>query len=221
MTYSKYFQVDRKVNRMVFHALLALFLLPLPLRAAGLSGFVADRETGEALPSATAFIADTGLGALSDARGYYSIQGIPSGTFVVTFSYIGYQNRQDTLIVAGREDLRLDVDLTPEPIALEEETVVRAERSAAEREVQTSFFWLISGLIQGPPATLQPSESMMLRLIPSRPASRMACITISIHSGVPNLTGPLGTIILVIATVHPLTPTSFIASRSAVTPSLE
>ena len=63
---------------MKFFGVLLLLLLPLSVRAATLSGFIADQSNGESLPYATVVLKGPGtpIGALSNVDGYYAIQGM-------------------------------------------------------------------------------------------------------------------------------------------------
>ncbi len=69
---------------------LCLALPPLHAQAATLSGFVTDKANGEFLSYTNIILKDTGLGAVSNASGYYAVNNIPAGTYTVPFSYIGY-----------------------------------------------------------------------------------------------------------------------------------
>ena len=54
-----------------------------------LSGIVTD-DTGEPLPGATVFLPEIQRGAATDLDGVYAIVGIPSGTYRVEFSSVGF-----------------------------------------------------------------------------------------------------------------------------------
>jgi len=149
----------------VIRVCVALFL-PLAARAATLSGFVTDGQDRQPLPNATVAIQNLSLGTTSRASGDYAIRNIPAGTHVVTFSHIGYQTRRDTLTFAGEEEVLLDVELRPESILLDEETVVVAERQEEERTAQTSFLQLQVENIQQLPAVGEPDLLRSLQLLP-------------------------------------------------------
>ena len=46
-----------------------------------ISGFITDKETGEALIGANVFIQETGNGMSTDKNGYYVLQNISSGNY--------------------------------------------------------------------------------------------------------------------------------------------
>lgn len=84
-----------------------------------LEGFVRDKANSEALPGANVLLIGTQLGATADARGFYTVNNIPAGTYDVRFTFVGYQ----TIIMRGvriKPDLktRHDVDLTSAGVEL-------------------------------------------------------------------------------------------------------
>jgi len=88
-----------------------------------LSGFVRDSLTGETLIAANVVWKDSsGIGTNTNTYGYYSLSLAP-GTYVMEFSYLGYQSRE--VEVNLRADVRLNLALL-EGINLAE-VVVAAE----------------------------------------------------------------------------------------------
>ena len=65
-------------------------------------GFVTDSSNGEALIGANVFITNLALGMATDINGYYVLQGIPSGSYEVSVSYVGYKILKQKEIVGGR-----------------------------------------------------------------------------------------------------------------------
>jgi outer membrane receptor protein involved in Fe transport len=94
-----------------------------------LSGVVKDRETGEPLPGVNVVIQETFLGASTDVDGYYVILNVSAGTHTVSFSYIGYQSVEvENVRVVIDITKRLNMELEPTAIELEDAVVVVAER---------------------------------------------------------------------------------------------
>ncbi len=76
--------------------LLLLFLLLLTFAGISqnsISGKVTEKSSGEPLPGVNVYIHELSTGAVTDSLGIFSITGIPSGQFIVHFSYIGYETR--------------------------------------------------------------------------------------------------------------------------------
>ena len=90
---------------------------------ATLSGFVRDSTSGETLVGATVQVRDTRDGAVTNKSGFYSIGGIPAGTHTVVVSYLGYAAKEVMVRLTAGESRRLDVDLAPSVLELEEVTI--------------------------------------------------------------------------------------------------
>lgn len=109
---------------------------------AGTTGKIAGRmveaKTGEGLPGVNVVVQGTGLGAVSDPDGYYSIINIPPGSYSVKASLIGYA----TTVVA---EVRVKIDQTTEVnFSLRQEAVemgevvIVAEKPKVERDLTAS-----------------------------------------------------------------------------------
>ena len=74
-------------------------------------GWVRDSKTGNALPGATVLLKGTSIGAATDLHGRYSITDIPPGSYTMRTSYVGYDTREEAVIVRSGSDITLDVKL--------------------------------------------------------------------------------------------------------------
>ncbi|MEO0403476.1 MAG: TonB-dependent receptor, partial [Bacteroidota bacterium] len=104
---------------------LLLLALIIPLFGFGqdkltISGNVRDAKTGEDLIGATVFIESIGRGTMTNLYGFYSFTLDP-GTYDVKYGYIGYNYEYKTVVLDG--DVKLDIELTPSNIELDEATV--------------------------------------------------------------------------------------------------
>jgi len=72
-----------------------------------ISGRVLDAQTVEPLIGVNIIVEGTGIGAATDANGYYTIIGLPPGTYSIRAGYISYA----TTVVT---DIKVMVDLTTE-----------------------------------------------------------------------------------------------------------
>lgn len=79
--------------------LLATPMFALAQNTGKLSGKVIDSDTGDSLPGAQVLLIGTQRGTVTDIDGNYVVLGIPSGTYDVQFSFVGYQ----TVTVTGVE----------------------------------------------------------------------------------------------------------------------
>lgn len=98
-------------------------------------GYVTDAMTGETLPGATVSVAGTSKGVVTNGFGYYTIN-LPSGHYVLVFSYIGYQEL--TRSIHLQQDILIDVALDIGTIELPDVIVARpASQILEERDVET------------------------------------------------------------------------------------
>jgi len=78
-------------------------------------GIVKDVDSGNPIPGVTVQVLGTSISAVTDSRGEYQLPNLPTGTYVLSFSLIGYQTNEIT------------VELTAEEVILPEVQLHRAE----------------------------------------------------------------------------------------------
>lgn len=107
--------------------LIFLFLVALSFglnaQIGSIEGIVVDKSTGETLPFATvSFEVDGTLrGAQTDFDGYFEIDQIPNGNYVVDAQYVGYKNQKQTdVAVVGNASKHLLIEMETESIELNE-----------------------------------------------------------------------------------------------------
>ena len=92
-----------------------------------ITGKITDATTGEPIPFANVVVEGTNYGAASDFDGVYIIVNVPSGTYSVIASYIGYVKTKTTNVqVLTDLTTNLDFSLTSTAVSLNEEVVVVA-----------------------------------------------------------------------------------------------
>jgi len=64
--------------------------------------FIKDSATQEPLAGATLVLNGTNNGSISDNNGLVELRNIPDGKQILVFSYVGYQQRVDTLLFPSR-----------------------------------------------------------------------------------------------------------------------
>jgi len=85
-----------------------------------LKGRVLDAETRGSLPGASVRLADTQMGAMTDLDGYFTIDGVPVGSYTVQFGYIGYEPFSKTdVIVRPKRITTLQVELNVSAIEMD------------------------------------------------------------------------------------------------------
>lgn len=119
-----------------------------------IAGRVMDGTNSEPLPFVNVLIEGTSLGAATDIDGYFSIIGVPPGTYSVRASAIGY-NAQTV------QNVRVSIDLTTEvnfelletSVELNEEVVVVATRPLVTKDLTSSTSIISSDDISVLPVT--------------------------------------------------------------------
>lgn len=90
-------------------------------------GRIADLRDSTALIGATVYINDLKRGAVTNVQGWYSLENLPSGNFLVEFKYAGYETQVAVIRVAGRTEY--DVKLNPAVTELNEVVVTGISHS--------------------------------------------------------------------------------------------
>lgn len=97
-----------------------------------ISGTLTDKQTNEKLEGVSIFIQELQRGTVSDEKGFYEIKDLPSGSFTVQFNRIGYKTIIEK-ISAGKNDIQLNVGLSPTNIEMQEVVVVGNSISTQEK----------------------------------------------------------------------------------------
>ncbi|MFZ4521979.1 MAG: TonB-dependent receptor domain-containing protein [Bacteroidales bacterium] len=102
-----------------------------------LSGFLRDKNTGEALIGANVYIKATTTGVTTNGYGFYSLT-LNKGSYPMVFSYMGYSEVQKDVELG--ENTRLSVEMEEQELQIREVEVVAANRESEIRTGQMSEF---------------------------------------------------------------------------------
>jgi TonB-dependent starch-binding outer membrane protein SusC len=107
-----------------FSLFIGLFFLAIASQAQNgtLSGAVKEAN-GDGMIGATIRIESSSIGTITDGNGNYSISLKP-GTYNVTYSYVGYQNKTAIVKIIAGEILKKDIQLEEENNAFDEVIVI-------------------------------------------------------------------------------------------------
>lgn len=99
---------------LAFFFILSLFSAFARAQGTGrITGRVTDAETGEALPGVEVVVPERDAGAVTDADGLYTINGVPAGTVTLRLRYVGYVTQLvEEIAVRDGETVVLEVALT-------------------------------------------------------------------------------------------------------------
>lgn len=77
-----------------------------------ISGYIKDAKTGESIPGATVQVLELGKGAITDAQGFYTLEELPTETFSIQASFVGYETQTKFNVVirsGGNPDLNFEL----------------------------------------------------------------------------------------------------------------
>ncbi len=101
------------------------FFLPLPVWAQGtLEGTVRAADTDSPLADAQVVLPDINRGDSTDPDGFYRIERIPAGPYLVEVRLLGYRTEFAEVLVTDGATVRLDVHLVESAFQLDEVAVV-------------------------------------------------------------------------------------------------
>lgn len=98
------------------------------LGAQGVRGTVVD-ESGEPLPYASIYVAQSGSGTSTNADGVYNLP-LGAGNYEITFQYLGYAAQTKTVVISGTWVV-LNIELKPQSTLLNTVTVVAGSEDPA------------------------------------------------------------------------------------------
>ena len=111
----------RQLSFIVLFSLLQLTLFGVNVT---LSGYVKDKANGEALIGVTVYVPVVKTGVVTNNYGFYSIS-VPSGSYTVTYSCLGYRSQSPILNLAFSKQLNVMLEEDSKVI---EEVVVSGEK---------------------------------------------------------------------------------------------
>lgn len=153
---------------------------------ASISGFVIDATSGETLLLATVRVAGTSSAAATNTSGYYRITGIPPGRYTVVASYLGYSDFLQEVTLEPGEKLRLDIEMQPASIEINEVVVTTDREGEDQRDLGVAMMEVES--VKQLPAILEPDLFRALQLLPGIKAASDYSSGLYIRGGSPDQT---------------------------------
>lgn len=124
-------------------------VLSINAQTGTLSGVVKDGEFNDVLPFANVTIKESDKGTTTDFEGAYDLK-LQSGTYVVVFSFLGYENMEVTDVIINENDVTvLDVTLQAQAAQLKEVVITASQAKNTEASVlkiQKSAVQIMDGL---------------------------------------------------------------------------
>ena len=111
-------------------------------------GIISDAKTQELLAGVNVILRGTVRGTTTDAHGKYQLKGVPTGTYELTFSLVGYTTQTvHHISIQPDTESRLDVSLVQAPIQTEQVVVTASRREQSLRDVPVSVSTVTSKMI--------------------------------------------------------------------------
>ena len=96
--------------------LIIILIVPIALQSATLKGKVSDLETHQLLPLAKLILVGTNFNSETKVTGYFEIDSIPIGQFIIHTSYVGFKTKIDTIVISAIDEVKeLDISLSAMP----------------------------------------------------------------------------------------------------------
>ena len=85
-------------------------------KSISIKGKVVSRETGLPLELVNVFLSNTTIGTTTGKDGKFLINNVPPGTYVIVFSYVGFEPQRRNFQTYNQEALNYYISLVPKPI---------------------------------------------------------------------------------------------------------
>ena len=157
-----------KLNKKTFLAFLCFLIVALSgfSQNATLRGFVYVDKTGESALYSTVYLQGTQYGQNADVNGYFSINQVPPGNYVLVVAYLGYDTLKEPITLVKNQILtkKLYVKQSSQTLS---EVNVSAEQKSRETETQVSTYHITQTDLKSIP-TLggQPDIAQYLQVLP-------------------------------------------------------
>ena len=130
-----------------------------------ISGFISDSSSAEALIGANVILQETGQGMATDINGYYIIQDITPGDYVLMVSYVGFKLKKEKLKISDGQSIKLDISLSEDVVELTE-IEVTAEQIQRKSNIQPSKINLSPRMMKAAPALAEPDLFRTIQALP-------------------------------------------------------
>lgn len=111
---------------------------PIDGMITGIMGFVTDQISGDAIPEVVVNVPGVGRTTKTDADGRFSLAELLPGRHEVSFSHLGYIQRQESISVQGGHATNVQVVLAVEAIPLK---AIEVEVDRRDNSLQTVGFY--------------------------------------------------------------------------------
>ena len=150
---------------MRLYIVLLFTFIQLNAQSGIISGFISDSSSAEALIGANVILQETGQGMATDINGYYIIQDIAPGDYVLMVSYVGFKLKKEKLNISDGQSIKLDISLTEDVVELTQ-IEVTAEQIQRKSNIQPSKINLSPRMMKAAPALAEPDLFRTIQALP-------------------------------------------------------
>ena len=150
---------------MRFYIALLFAFVQLKAQSGIISGFISDSSSAEALIGANVILQETGQGMATDINGYYIIQDITPGNYVLMVSYVGFKLKKEKLKISDGQSIKLDIFLSEDVVELTQ-IEVTAEQIQRKSNIQPSKINLSPRMMKAAPALAEPDLFRTIQALP-------------------------------------------------------
>ena len=150
---------------MRLYIVLLFTFIQLNAQSGIISGFISDSSSAEALIGANVILQETGQGMATDINGYYIIQDIAPGDYVLMVSYVGFKLKKEKLKISDGQSIKLDVSLSEDVVELTQ-IEVTAEQIQRKSNIQPSKINLSPRMMKAAPALAEPDLFRTIQALP-------------------------------------------------------
>lgn len=153
----------KNIFQLLFFALVANYSFA---QKADVRGHIYDKNSGEPIGFATIQLVGTKYGCVSDQDGFFNLSGLPSGTYTMKASYVGYDSLITELSIRPGQIINKQLFLTESTILIGEVSI-SGKRDQARTEVKISSLTVTPKEIKALPSTGgEPDIAQYLQIIP-------------------------------------------------------
>lgn len=138
---------------------------PMFARQADIRGIVSDSANGDRIPFANLVIMGINKGTSANASGFYLIPGVPSGTYIISASAVGYQRLEKIIAVQGSAPIIVNFRLKSQAVQLEE-VVVTGRTKPKMLEIQSSVHIVDKKDMEMVPVNTQGDVLRSIQILP-------------------------------------------------------
>lgn len=129
-------------------------------------GFVYDQDSGEPIIFTNVYLQGTNYAAATDINGFYSLNRLPIGNYVIVSTYIGYDTTRQNITVKSNEVINQKLYIKKRELFLQE-VEVTSKKEEQKTEVRTSAIKITPKQITKLPSIGgEPDLAQYLQILP-------------------------------------------------------